>query len=459
MTKKNALLSIALCLTLALAAVAGGGRLLANTLLLPASPEVMNYQGYLTDGSGNPHTGTVDLVFVLYDAPTGGTDVWTEKMSVAVSDGNLSVQLGTSANSANTSGPLSASIFSSPDRYLELSIDGMAGGAVTLPRQQLTSVPYAFVADSAPWSGLTGIPAGFADGTDDTGNVSYEYVVTVAKSGGDYSSIADAMSNISPSASAHYLVRVMPGTYEEQVTVPQYVHLMGSGPHTTIISGAYTGNVSSADAAVVTVGANAQLSQIGIVNSGAGTANSDNSTGVLVSSGNEWTELSHVDIRVNGAGGARHAGVYASGGRSRMNHVYATASGANASGASGGSNWGLFSNAHSGTIDSSTFYADGSDGGTATGAVVNSGTSHYTNTTLRAANASSERALNRSNGSLRLDHSVLEGATAVIQTNGNTTETFIGASHVGGSATATFGTVRCAQSYDENYNDVAANCN
>jgi hypothetical protein len=36
----------------------------------------------------------------------------------------------------------------------------------TLPRQALTAAPYALYSQAAPWSGITGMPAGFADNVD-----------------------------------------------------------------------------------------------------------------------------------------------------------------------------------------------------------------------------------------------------------------------------------------------------
>jgi hypothetical protein len=80
--------------------------------------------------------------------------------------------------------PLSAALFDNPTRYLEVRVDSGDGQAV-LPRQPLASVPYALQAElaahaatalnaslaasatQAPWSGLTGVPEGFADGVDD----------------------------------------------------------------------------------------------------------------------------------------------------------------------------------------------------------------------------------------------------------------------------------------------------
>src|SRR5690606_18431222 len=54
-------------------------------------------------------------------------------------------------------------------RYLEIGVrPGDSNGAYTtlIPRMALTAGPYALYAQGAPWSGLTGVPAGFADGVD-----------------------------------------------------------------------------------------------------------------------------------------------------------------------------------------------------------------------------------------------------------------------------------------------------
>jgi hypothetical protein len=41
------------------------------------------------------------------------------------------------------------------------------------PRQALTPAPYALYASSAPWAGLAGVPAGFADGIDNDTDTTY----------------------------------------------------------------------------------------------------------------------------------------------------------------------------------------------------------------------------------------------------------------------------------------------
>jgi len=58
-----------------------------------------------------------------------------------------------------------AGAFDGDARWLQI---GVEGNTLT-PRQKLTATPYALFALAAPWSGLSGIPAGFDDGTDDVG--------------------------------------------------------------------------------------------------------------------------------------------------------------------------------------------------------------------------------------------------------------------------------------------------
>jgi hypothetical protein len=178
----------------------------------------MTHQGYLVE-SGEPISGTMNLEFGLYSASSGGSPLWEETHnSVQVSGGYYTVILGNST-------PFEATLFSDTSRYLQVSVD-TGGGFVDLPRQAITSVPFAFQAavadqateadhaaladsattassaDTTPWSGLTGIPAGFADGVNDVGGgVAYEHFITVSPSGGDFTSVADALNSISGSSS------------------------------------------------------------------------------------------------------------------------------------------------------------------------------------------------------------------------------------------------------------------
>lgn len=95
------------------------------------SPTI-NYQGYLADSSGEPVSGTVTITANLYYQMSGGSAAWGETHTgVQVEDGLFSIVLG--QNNALTPGNFSSQL------YLGLEVDG-----VTLPRQKLRTVPYAF---------------------------------------------------------------------------------------------------------------------------------------------------------------------------------------------------------------------------------------------------------------------------------------------------------------------------
>lgn len=164
------------------------------------TPQLILYQGRLTDEGGAPRVGSVNLVVGLYAELAGGAPLWNEAhINVSLADGIFSLLLG-SVNAF----PFNA--FNSADRYLSLSVDGQPEMS---PRLRLASVPYALEAervggkhasdfeplgqaafaaagvqaqlqgsDANPpnqgsnqvhWNNLWGMPAGFSDGTDDVG--------------------------------------------------------------------------------------------------------------------------------------------------------------------------------------------------------------------------------------------------------------------------------------------------
>lgn len=297
-------------LSLVWAALSGGQRLWAEVTAGSAVPARISYQGLLTDSGGDPLAdGSYAMTFAVYDAASGGAKIWEEtQSSVTVGGGYFAVLLG--SGSCTTGCPLNAVTFSGADRYLETSVD-TGSGLVTFPRQQLASVPYALQAEqaqTAPWDGLTGVPAGFADGIDDVGGV-YENVVVVAQSGGDFTSVAAALGSISDSsASNRYLVRVMPGTYTETdlVTVKAYVHVQGAGANVTVVTSGRSGGTPGNGAATVDLLENGRLSDLTIHNTGTGTF------GIAIYSA-ETSRAAVVDnvvAEANGAGGTGHYAIY-----------------------------------------------------------------------------------------------------------------------------------------------------
>ena len=128
------------------------------------------YQGQLKS-DGTPYSGSCDFLFGLYDAATMGTSVGELTVTdVAVSEGIFTTQLDYGSDK-----------FAGDNRWLEIWVRCPAGGGTyqqLLPRQPLTAAPYAhyapnaglatesLYADAVPWSGISSIPGGFADGVD-----------------------------------------------------------------------------------------------------------------------------------------------------------------------------------------------------------------------------------------------------------------------------------------------------
>ncbi|MCW5550962.1 MAG: tail fiber protein [Verrucomicrobiae bacterium] len=126
--------------------------LLATALMtLPVAtaqtvPPLMNYQGRLTDEAGNPlANGQYVLRFNLFDQAVGGESVWQEEQTVSLLGGSFNVVLG-------TVNPALATVFMNANRFLQLTVlQNPAGSNVNqtiLPRQQLLSSPYSFMASS-----------------------------------------------------------------------------------------------------------------------------------------------------------------------------------------------------------------------------------------------------------------------------------------------------------------------
>ena len=171
-------------LVLAIAAV-----LLVTATASGQVPEKMNYQVMLTDDSDVPLADqTVTLFFTLYDAPTGGTLLWSESHDATTNSiGVTSVTLGSTS-------PLVPYHVQTPT-WMQVAVNGQAMS----PRRELASSPYALHASDSEqlgmivaseyalredlfvpgaintpsnpvdWTMLKNVPAGFADGSDDVG--------------------------------------------------------------------------------------------------------------------------------------------------------------------------------------------------------------------------------------------------------------------------------------------------
>lgn len=105
-------------------------------------PRTMNYQGYLTDGSGRPVSGALSMTFSLYPVDSGGSVLWTEThQNVTVTNGLYGVVLGN-----GTPDPVPIALPFDQQYYLGITVgtdDEMT------PRLALTSAGYALRAEEA----------------------------------------------------------------------------------------------------------------------------------------------------------------------------------------------------------------------------------------------------------------------------------------------------------------------
>jgi microcystin-dependent protein len=140
----------------------------AATLMLTLSaiaqsvPNLINYQGRLTDQTGAPLVpGFYGIQFKLWDSPSPSTAnlVWAQQQTVAIqSNGVFNVILG-SPGGTSVAGVTPAVndltyAFTANNRFLGLKVVSNPSGAVPnpseiLPRQQLLSVPFAVQAQQA----------------------------------------------------------------------------------------------------------------------------------------------------------------------------------------------------------------------------------------------------------------------------------------------------------------------
>jgi len=109
-------------------------------------PGKINFQGILKDGSGNPVAdGSYSVLFTIYDAPTGGSSLWSQSYSVTTSNGLFTVLLGDGPT------PITAGTFDDSSRYLGIQV---GADPEMSPRQPLASVGYSFA--SAQWTSSSG---------------------------------------------------------------------------------------------------------------------------------------------------------------------------------------------------------------------------------------------------------------------------------------------------------------
>ncbi|MBN1920176.1 MAG: hypothetical protein JW892_02940 [Anaerolineae bacterium] len=232
------------------------------------------YQGRLTDNGGAPVTGPCAFRFSLYESSAGDDPIGNIQTvaNVPLNDGYFSVHLD-----------FGLGVFTGDGRFMKVEVDCGAGVYTTLsPRVRLTPAPYALhavstgalhgnpVSDSPPdpgdvltWDGGSWLPLA------SEGGAQVENVIVVAKSGGDFTSIQEALDSITDAADTNpFLVWVAPGRYVERVTMKPYVDIEGAGESSTIIM--YPGSTILEFAGTVVGADDAALRSLTVINTGGG---------------------------------------------------------------------------------------------------------------------------------------------------------------------------------------------
>jgi hypothetical protein len=456
------------------------------------------YQGQLKN-AGNAVNGTCAMAFRLYDDPSGsgliGSPITT---TVPVTDGLFTAGLNFGSNAFDGNG-----------RWLDIQVNCTGTYAPLTPRQQLTGAPHAIYASTAPWSGLSGVPAGFADGVDN--GSSYQSIKVVAKSGGDFTTITAALDSITTaSANDHYLIYVAPGTYTETVIMKPFVDIEGAGELATkITSGSNTGTIQGAsDAelrfltventgglgnamAIYNSSASPRILRVTALASGAvynygvyNMTSSPNMMNVTVSAsgGTEVYGVANLsssfptmtNVAASALGGLTNFGVHNSSSSPTMKDVTAIASG-------GVENFGVLNFYSSPAMTNVT--ADARGPGIAYGVRNTSSSPAMTNVTASASGGGTNYGIYNSYSSVIAVNSVISGTEYGVyntagfgpytvrvnnsQVNGGTNAvrndpnfiTLVAASQLsGGTVLANGGTVTCAGVYDENYTFYVSTC-
>ena len=197
------------------------------------------YQGQLKS-DGTPYSGNCDFLFGLYDAAMMGSVVGELTVTdVSVSEGIFTTQLDFGSDK-----------FTGDNRWMEIWVRCPAGNGTyqqLLPRQPLTAAPYALYAPDAgyatsssfsetsaavPWTGITGMPGGFADGVDN--DTLYSAGSGLLLSGGTFSvNTSIIQARVSGVCNIGYAIRII----NHDGTVLCEPVAGGSGDITGVIAG------------------------------------------------------------------------------------------------------------------------------------------------------------------------------------------------------------------------------
>lgn len=271
-------------------------------------PTVVSYQGeVLVDGE--PYTGTGYFKFVIVnnvgdftywsnDGTSSGGNEPTNAVPLSVQDGLFSVLLG-NPNPPYNMPSITAAVFADRPRRLHVWFDEDGAGSFTdLGMTFIAAVPYALNSET-----LDGVGS-------EAFQQKIDHVVVVAKGGGDYATINEALDSIADNGpDSVYLVWVGPGVYSETVIMKPYVHIQGVGQEVTVVTSTISNSGYNQTRGTLVLTRNVSLRDLTVVNSGTDTSNA----ALLATTGTTETLVVDVTARTQGSG-QYNCGIYLTGG-------------------------------------------------------------------------------------------------------------------------------------------------
>lgn len=160
----------------------------------------------------------------------------------------------------------------------------------------------------------------FPDGSiQESAASQYDHVLIVAKAGGHFVSIQDAINSTTPTPVDRYLVYVAPGVYTERVTMKAGVDIQGAGALTTKIT---LGGSPADDTGTVVGVTDAELRFLTVENTGGASTNA-----IAIYNNLASPRLTHVQAIALANGGTNAYGVYNRNAAPPMTYVFASATG------------------------------------------------------------------------------------------------------------------------------------
>jgi hypothetical protein len=202
------------------------------------------------------------------------------------------VSAGTAANLSGVLSVTNGGTGSATQNFVDLSTAQTVGGVKTF-----SSAP-SFTTSGAPFgvnsSGMvTNLNADLLDGQHASAfQQHYQNLLVVAKSGGDYTTITDALNSITTNSPDNpFTIYVAPGIYSEMVTMKPYVDIEGAGEQATKITFTSDSTITS----TVTGADNAELRFLTVESTGGGTSNT-----IAIYNHNASPRITHVTARISG---------------------------------------------------------------------------------------------------------------------------------------------------------------